>query len=136
MKRLSTPLTLDLIAWPSPAAMPPICGKQAYGPRMPPPGAVICSASVPTKARFSRLTNGCALECRVSFRQLRTCRRTRPGQLWAKTRLLQRSRSKRYSMTHLKAVHDINAPATTGSLNRQMAGYCPAAPVGPAGRCE
>ena len=28
-------------------------------------------------ARFSRLTNGCG----VGFRQLRTCRRTRPGQL-------------------------------------------------------
>jgi len=32
------------------------------------------------QARFSRLTNGCALECGVGFRQLRTCRRTRPGQ--------------------------------------------------------
>src|SRR4029077_7248676 len=34
---------------------------------------------------FSRLTNGCVLECGVRFRQLRTCRRTRPGQradLW------------------------------------------------------
>ena len=27
-------------------------------------------------ARFSRLTNGCALECGVGFRQLRTCCRT------------------------------------------------------------
>ena len=26
------------------------------------------------------------LECGVGFRQLRTCRRTRPGQLWANTR--------------------------------------------------
>ena len=26
------------------------------------------------------MTNGCALECGVGFRQLRTCRRTRPGQ--------------------------------------------------------
>jgi hypothetical protein len=30
-------------------------------------------------SRFSRLTNGCALECGVGFRQLRTCRRTRRG---------------------------------------------------------
>ena len=37
------------------------------------------------KARFSRLTNGCALECGVGFRQLRTCRRTRPGQLCARS---------------------------------------------------
>ena len=36
-------------------------------------------------AMFSRLTNGCALECGVGFRQLRTCRRTRPGQLCAIT---------------------------------------------------
>ena len=35
------------------------------------------------KARFSRLSNGCALECGVGLRQLRTCRRTRPGQLCA-----------------------------------------------------
>jgi hypothetical protein len=28
------------------------------------------------------LTNGMRLECGVGFRQLRTCRRTRPGQLW------------------------------------------------------
>ena len=33
-----------------------------------------------------RLTNGCALECGVGFRQLRTCRRTRPGQLCANNR--------------------------------------------------
>ena len=33
------------------------------------------------RAGHSRLTNGCALECGVGFRQLRTCRRTRPGQL-------------------------------------------------------
>ena len=33
---------------------------------------------------FSRLTNGCALECGVGFRQLRTCRRTGPGQRCAK----------------------------------------------------
>ena len=31
------------------------------------------------------LTNGCALECGVGFRQLRTCRRRRPGQLCAIT---------------------------------------------------
>src|SRR6478609_1938732 len=37
-------------------------------------------------ARFSRLTNGCALECGVGFRLLRTCRRTRPGQLCANSR--------------------------------------------------
>jgi hypothetical protein len=30
--------------------------------------------------------NGCALECGVGFRQLRTCRRTRPGQLCANKR--------------------------------------------------
>src|SRR5258705_7739567 len=42
-------------------------------------------------ARFSRLTNGCALECGVGFRQLRTCRRTRPGQLCAIRRLVQRA---------------------------------------------
>jgi hypothetical protein len=35
------------------------------------------------KARFSRLTNGRALECGVGFRQLRTCRRTRQGRQWA-----------------------------------------------------
>ena len=32
-------------------------------------------------ATFSRLTNRCALEGGVGFRQLRMCRRTRPGQL-------------------------------------------------------
>jgi hypothetical protein len=52
-----------------------------------------------TKARFSRLTNGCALECGVGFRQLRTCRRTRPGQRHFRTHSTQRrnvsSRKKR-----------------------------------------
>ena len=33
-----------------------------------------------------RLTNGCALECGVGFRQLRACRRTRPGQPCANRR--------------------------------------------------
>jgi len=69
-------------------------------PRLPPWGPHVRSRRVQTlvregsplvklrnaAARFSRLTNGCALECGVGFRQLRTCRRTRPGQLCAKCR--------------------------------------------------
>ena len=44
-----------------------------------PGGQSVGQAAQFFKARFSRLTNGCALECGVGFRQLRTCRRTRPG---------------------------------------------------------
>ncbi len=51
-----------------------------------PRGACLLSLHVAPKPRFSRLTDGCALECGVGFRQLRTCRRTRPGQLWANRR--------------------------------------------------
>jgi hypothetical protein len=38
-----------------------------------------------TKQGSVGLTNGCALEGGVGFRQLRTCRRTRPGQLSARS---------------------------------------------------
>src|SRR4029077_4954564 len=44
------------------------------------------AVSPAAKARVSRLTSGCALECGVGFRQLRTCRRIRPGQLCATCR--------------------------------------------------
>jgi hypothetical protein len=36
---------------------------------------------MPLKQRFRRLTNGWAWNAGVGFRQLRTCRRTHPGQL-------------------------------------------------------
>ena len=51
--------------------------------------AVRWSSGAILLARFSRLTNGCALECGVGFRQLRTCRRTGPGQLCAENCLFQ-----------------------------------------------
>ena len=48
--------------------------------------AAVSRQSELSEARFSRLTNGGALECGVGFRQLRTCRRTRPGRQWANRR--------------------------------------------------
>jgi len=45
----------------------------------------LANACLEMAAKCGRLTNGCALECGVGFRQLRTCGRTRPGQLCAIT---------------------------------------------------
>jgi len=57
-------------------------------------GLILCAAAgggpqaahLPKQARFSRLNQRMRLECGVGFRQLRTCRRTRPGQLCAISR--------------------------------------------------